>query len=261
MTAYLHALAAVAAGLFGLAVGSFVGVVVDRVPKGASVVSPGSHCDACETPLRSVDNVPVLSYLVLRGRCRNCGATIPPRDLVFELVTAGLFVLLALRLPSLWALPAYAVFAAALVALAAIDLKLRRLPTPIIYWTAGVGGALLVLASAATGDWHALGVAAIGAAACFAAFFAVFFAVPKGMGFGDVRLAALCGAFLGWIGPRVVPLGIFAGFVVAGLPALVLVVAGKATRKSQLPFGPYLAVGALIGVCFGQAIVSTLGIF
>ena len=260
-TEQLSALAAVPAGLIGLVAGSFAGVVVDRVPAGGSVIRPPSHCDACGTPLRASDNIPVVSYLALRGRCHHCRSRIPLRVLVTELVTAGVFVLLAFRLPTLWALPAYCVLAAGLVALSAIDLDVRRLPTPVVYWTGAIGAAGLVLASAGSGRWTALASAAIGGAACFAVFFTIFFAVPKGMGFGDVRLATLCGVFLGWLGLRLVPLGILLGFVVAGLPAIALVVLGRATRKSQLPFGPFLAAGTLVGVCFGPAILHALPLF
>jgi leader peptidase (prepilin peptidase)/N-methyltransferase len=262
MTAHdLHLLAAIPAALVGLAVGSFGGVLADRVPRGDSIVHPPSHCDSCDAPLRGLDNVPVVSYLVLQGRCRSCGATIPPRDLILELVTAALFALLAWRVPSFWALPAYCVFAAGLVSLSAIDIKLHRLPTPIVYWTAGLGGVLLGVASAATGDWDRLLQGLIAGAACFAVFFAIYFAVPKGMGFGDVRLAGLCGAFLGWLGLRTVPIGLLAAFVIAGAPAIVLLVLGKVNRKTQLPFGPFLAAGALIGVAFGAPILHAFPVF
>ncbi|MHB8246594.1 MAG: prepilin peptidase [Acidimicrobiales bacterium] len=262
MTAHEASLtAAIAACAVGLVAGSFGGVVIDRVPNGGSVIRPPSHCDSCGTPVKPRDNVPVLSYLVLRGKCRSCGARIPARVLVVEIVTAVLFTVLAFRLPTLWALPAYCVFAAGLVALSAIDIELRRLPTAIIYWTGGIGVVLLILASAATGEWDRLVQAAIGGAACFAVFFAIFFAVPKGMGFGDVRLVALCGVFLGWLGLKVVPFGILSALVIAALPAVALVVAGKANRKSQLPFGPYLAGGAIFGVCAGPLIIRALGIF
>lgn len=261
VSGHLELAAALPAGVVGLAVGSFCGVVADRVPRGESIARPGSHCDACGVTVRGRDNVPLLSYLALRGRCRACGARIPPADLVLEVLTAALFVLLAWRLPTLWALPAYGVFSAGLVALATVDLRLRRLPTPVVYWTGGLGAALLVVASAATGDWDKLISAGIGAAACLAVFFAVYVAVPRGMGFGDVRLATLCGGLLGWLGLRVVPLGILLGFVLAALPALALLAAGRATRKSQLPFGPYLAGGALLGVLFGPAILRATGLF
>lgn len=256
----LHLWTAIPAGVVGLAVGSFMGVVVDRVPSGDSVARPASHCDSCGAELGARDNIPVISYLLLKGRCRSCKAPIPAQVLVIELVTAAVFVLVDLRVAQGWAVPAYCAFGAGAVALSAIDMKLRRLPTPIVYWTAAVGGVLLLLASAVTSDWNRLLEGAIGAAACFAVFFAIFFAVPKGMGFGDVRLAGLCGGFLGWLGLRVVPVGLLSAFVIAGVPALVLVILGKANRKSQFPFGPYLAAGALFGICAGPELVH-LGLF
>lgn len=251
----IHLFGAIPAAVVGLAIGSFAGVVVDRVPSGGSIVRPPSRCDSCETPIRPADNIPIVSYLVLRGRCRSCGAKIPPRTLVLELAMAVLFAAVTIRLASFAALAAYLVGVAALVALSAIDLEHRRLPSVIIYWTAGIGGALLVVASAATGRWPSLLHAAIGGAACFAGFFLIWFAIPRGMGFGDVRLAGLCGMYLGWLGLGVIPIGIFAAFLIAGLPAIVLVILGKATRTTQIPFGPYLAAGTLVGILFGPLIV------
>jgi leader peptidase (prepilin peptidase)/N-methyltransferase len=250
----LHLVAAVPAAVVGLTIGSFAGVLVDRVPHGHSIVRPPSHCDSCGTPLRPVDNIPVVSFLLLRGRCRSCGARIPRRDLVIELVTALLFAAVTIRVASFAALPAYLVLVVALVALSAIDIQLRRLPSSIIYVAGAIGALLLVVASAATSNWTAMLHALIGAGACFGVFFLIWFAVPRGMGFGDVRLAGLCGLFLGWLGLVVIPFGIFAAFVVAGIPATVLIVLGKVTRKSSMPFGPYLAAGTVIGVLFGPAI-------
>jgi leader peptidase (prepilin peptidase)/N-methyltransferase len=239
------------AGVFGLPIGSFLGVVVDRVPKGESIIKPGSHCSACAVPIRASQNVPVLSYLVLRGRCRSCGARIPAHDLAVELLTAALFATLAWRTTQLAALPAFLVLGAALVALSLIDLEHLRLPTPIIYATAALGVPLLVLASVGTGRYTALAGAAIGAAIGFGVFFLIFFLVPKAMGFGDVRLAALCGAFLGWIGLREVAVGLLGAFVIGGVVAIVLVVARRASRRSRLPFGPFLAAGTLVSVMAG----------
>ena len=254
---YPHAVAAVVSGVVGLAAGSFAGVVADRVEREESVVRPASHCTACQAPLRARDNIPVVSYVLLGGRCHACGVRIPPRDLVIELVTVAVFVLIGWRLPSVWALPSYLVVATGLVALGAIDLEHHRLPTPVIYATALVATPLLVFASGMTDRWSSLVVAFIGAAACFAAFFAVFLAVPKGMGFGDVRLAALCGGWLGWLGAGVIPVGILAAFVLAGLPAIALLAARRATRKTRLAFGPFLAAGTVVGICFGRAMLSS----
>lgn len=261
MSGELHLAVAIPAGLVGLAVGSFGGVVADRLPRGESLLRPASHCGACGSPLRSRDNIPVLSYLVLRGRCRSCGRQIPATDLLIELATGVVFVLFSWRLSSLWALPAYAVFSAGMLILSAVDFRLRRLPTPVVYWTAGLGGALLVVASAGTGDWSRLISAGSGALACLLVFFGIFVAVPKGMGFGDVRLAGVCGLMLGWLGLRVVPLGLLFGFLLAAIPALGLVALGRANRKSQIPFGPYLAAGAILGSLFGPAVIRATGLF
>lgn len=251
----MSVIAEVTASIVGLVVGSFVGVVVGRVPAGKSIVSPSSRCMSCDAPVRSFDNVPVVSYLVLRGRCRSCGASIGPRDLAVELATGLLFGLVAWRSPSLWELPAYCVLAAVLVALSAIDLEHLRIPTPIIYVALGLGAPLLVLASAGTHRWPALVTALLAGAIAFSAFFVLFYAVPKGIGFGDVRLSGVCGAYLGWIGPREAVLGFIASFILAGLPAVVLLASGRVNRRTQVPFGPFLAAGTMVAVLFGTTIV------
>jgi leader peptidase (prepilin peptidase)/N-methyltransferase len=245
----------VVAGVVGLVIGSFIGVVVDRLPRQESIVSPPSHCVACSAPIRAYDNVPVVSYVVLRGRCRNCRARIPPRDALVEIGTGIVFVLLAWRLNSVWDLPAYCVLAASLVAISAIDVEHMRIPSALVYATAALGAPLLVLASAGTHHWSALLSALIGGAVAFAAFFALFYAVPKGIGFGDVRLAGLCGGFLGWMGYREMIVGFLLSFIVAGVPAVLLLAVGKVQRRTQIPFGPFLAAGTVITVLFGPPIV------
>jgi leader peptidase (prepilin peptidase) / N-methyltransferase len=249
-----HALACFVAGVMGLPVGSFVGVVADRVPRKESIVRPPSHCTSCGARLRTIDNVPVISYLLLRGRCHACGARIPRRDLYVELATAVLFAAVAWRLPTFWAIPAYSVLAAGLVALSLIDIEHKLLPRSVLYWTAGIFSVLLVLGSIPS---HRLGhvpIALAGAAICFVAFLAIWFVAPRAMGFGDVRLAGLSGGALGWLGLGSVAVGMFAAFVFAAIPAIFMLVAGKANRKTALAFGPYLALGTMVGVCFGPAI-------
>jgi leader peptidase (prepilin peptidase)/N-methyltransferase len=245
----------IVAGIVGLMIGSFVGVVVDRVPRKESIVSPPSHCVACSAPILAYDNIPLVSYVILRGHCRHCGAHIPPRDAMLELGTGALFVLLAWRLGSVWELPAYCVLAASLVAISAIDVKHLRIPSPIVYVTAALGVPLLVLASAGTHNWSALLSALIGGVAAFVAFFALFYAVPKGIGFGDVRLAGLCGGFLGWIGYREVIVAFLLSFIVAGVPAAILLAMHKVQRKTQIPFGPFIAAGTVITVLFAHPLV------
>jgi leader peptidase (prepilin peptidase)/N-methyltransferase len=249
-----HAVASVVAAVFGLSIGSFVGVVADRVPRKESIVRPPSHCTNCGAPLRSIDNLPVVSYLILRGLCRACGVHIPPRDLYVELTTALLFAAVAWRLPTFWSVPAYCLLAAGLVALSAIDIEHKLLPRSVIYVTAAIFSVLLVAASWPSHRFHHLLLALIGAAACFGVFAVIWFVQPKAMGFGDVRLAGLCGGALGWLGLGAVAVGMFAGFLFAALPALVLLVRGKANRKTALAFGPYLALGTMVAVCFGPTI-------
>jgi leader peptidase (prepilin peptidase)/N-methyltransferase len=249
-----YAVAAIIAAVFGLLIGSFVGVVADRVPRKESIVRPSSHCTACSAPLRAIDNVPVVSYLVLRGRCRACGAQIPPRDLYVEVTTALLFAALTWRLPTFWAVPAYCLLAAGLVALAAIDIQHKLLPRTVLYVTAAIFVVALVLASWPSHRFHHLLLALVGGAACFAVFFAIWFVSPRAMGFGDVRLSALCGAALGWLDLGAVAAGVLAAFVFAGLPAIWMLVRGKADRKTALAFGPYLALGTMVAVCFGPTL-------
>jgi len=251
----MHVTLEAVAGVLGLLIGSFVGVVVDRVPRQESIVLPPSHCVACSAPIRAHDNIPVVSYVLLRGRCRACGVRIPPRDALLELGTGILFVLLAWRLTSAWELPAYCVLGASAVAISAIDIEHMRIPSALVYVTAALGAPLLVLASAGTHRWSALAGVAIGAAIAFAAFAALFYAVPKSIGFGDVRLAGLCGGFLGWLGYREVIAGFLLSFIVAGVPAALLLAMHKVKRRTKIPFGPFLAAGTVITVLFGAPII------
>jgi len=156
-------------GLLGLAIGSFLNVVIYRVPRGESLVAPPSHCPLCEHPIRDRHNIPILGWLVLRGRCADCAAPISPRYPLVEALTAALFVLLAARLDALHltsAVPAYLWFASAGVALAAIDLDEHRLPSSIIFSSYPVIAALLTASAAAEGAWWPLARAGLGARRC-----------------------------------------------------------------------------------------------
>ena len=237
--------------LLGLAVGSFLNVVIHRLPRGESLSHPGSHCPACEAAVRARHNVPVVSWLVLRGRCADCQAPISPRYLVVELVTAGLFVATTVevaRLHLLAALPAYLFFVAAGVALAAIDLDVMRLPNAIVYPSYAVLAVLLTTASLVTGAVEPLLRAAIGGVALFAFFLALAVAKPGGMGLGDVKLAGIIGAVLGFLSYPAVLVGVFAAFVIGGLLGAGLLLAQRAGRKTLIPFGPAMIAGALIAL-------------
>lgn len=247
-------------GVLGLVVGSFLNVVIARVPKKESVVSPRSRCPGCGTFIAPRDNIPVLSWLLLRGRCRSCGARISFRYPLVELATAALFALTAVRFGVDAALPAFLVFVAALVAITPIDLELRIVPNRIVYPTLFVSVPLLLVAAAVDGDWRSARDAAIGGAAAFAAFFVLWYISPKGMGFGDVRLSAVIGIFLGWIGPWHIALGLFLAFLSASAIGIALMLAGRKGRKDAIPFGPFLALGALVAMLVGEPLLRWYGV-
>jgi leader peptidase (prepilin peptidase)/N-methyltransferase len=247
---------AVISGVYGLLIGSFLNVVIWRVPRKESIVRPASHCPGCDARIANRDNVPVVSWLLLRGRCRNCGAAISVRYPFVELFTAVLFAAVGARFAHSWALPAYLVLAGALVALSAIDLEHYILPNRILYPTDAAAIVLLAVASGATHDWGAFIRALLAGAVAFAVFFVIHIASPRGMGFGDVRLAFLLGLALGWLGWGEVAGGLFAGFLYGAVIGVVLIAVKIRGRKQQIPFGPFLATGAMTFVLFGSPIVD-----
>ncbi|WP_435772023.1 prepilin peptidase [Nocardioides sp. SYSU DS0651] len=249
------------AGLLGLNVGSFLNVVAHRVPLGQSVVSPPSACPSCGSGIRARHNVPVAGWLVLRGRCFDCGARISPRYPVVEAGTALLFVLTAARFAGEpWLLPAYLAFAAVGVVLAVIDLDVRRLPNVIVLPSYGLLGGLLALDA----DGPSLVRAGIGAAALFACFLAVALAVPGGMGFGDVKLAGLVGGMTAYLSWGTLLVGAFLGFLLGALAGVLLIAGRRAGRRSALPFGPFMILGAWAAILgaghLGDAYLDLIGL-
>jgi len=249
------AVLAVFVGVLGLAVGSFLNVVVYRVPLGRSVIRPASACPQCGAAIRRRDNVPVLSWLLLRGRCRDCAAPISGRYPLVEGLTASLFVAVVLRFTAVqdaaWAIPAYLYLAAIGVALALIDLDVRRLPDAIVLPSYPAAAALLALASWGVGDWVALLRAAEGGAALWVLYLGLSLVKQGAMGFGDVKLAGILGAYLGWLGWGDLAVGAFAAFFVGGLVSVGLLLAKKAGRRTAIPFGPWMLTGAAIGIAVG----------
>lgn len=246
-----------AAAVLGLAIGSFLNVVVYRVPRGESVVRPRSRCPQCEAPVRPRDEVPVISWLLLRGRCRDCDHPISVRYPLVEGLTAAVFAALAARFGASMQLPAYLYLGAVGIALALIDLDVRRLPNALTLPSYAVGAALLGLAAATSHSATPLIRAFIAMAVLFLAYFVLAFAYPGGMGFGDVKLAGVLGLYLGWLGWGSVAVGMFAAFVLGGVVGIALIFVGRAGRKSRVPFGPFMVTGALIAVFAGQALAST----
>lgn len=241
--------------VLGLLIGSFLNVVIWRVPRGESVVAPPSACTACGHPIRARDNVPVLSWVLLRARCRDCAAPISARYPLVEAATALLFALVLLRFGWTWSLPAYLFLAALAVTLALIDLDVHRLPSSIVVPAYPVLAALLLLASWNPGGpsrWDAL-LPAVTGGVVLLFFYGVLAVVrPGGMGMGDVRLAGLLGLALGWLGWGPVVIGSFAAFLLGGVFSLALLATRRATRKSGIPFGPWMLLGAAVGIAVGE---------
>jgi leader peptidase (prepilin peptidase) / N-methyltransferase len=225
-------------------VGSFLNVVIHRVPRAESVIRPASRCPHCEAPIRAWHNVPVLSWLVLRGRCASCHGPISVRYPLVELGTAALFVAVTARFGVSPELPAYLYFAAITVALALIDVDVRRLPNAIVLPSYAVAAVLLV----ATGHWSSAGRALVGMLALFGFYFFLWYVHRRGMGFGDVKLAGLLGLYLGWLSWASVFVGAFAGFFIGGLIGGALMLARRAGRTSLIPFGPAMLAGALLAL-------------
>ena len=248
--ALLGVAAVLAAGL-GLLIGSFLNVVVARVPAGASVVRPGSACPACGAPIGPRDNVPVLSWLLLRGRARCCGAPISRRYPVVEAVTAGAFAAVLAWQGVTWLTPALLYLAAISIALAVIDVDHHRLPNAIVLPSYPVAGALLALPAVANGTYGPMLRAALAGFALYAFFAVLWIVYPAGMGFGDVKLAGVLGMYLGWWGWSEVVVGAFLSFVLGGVVGLALLLTRRGTRKSEIPFGPYMLAGTWIGLAVG----------
>jgi leader peptidase (prepilin peptidase)/N-methyltransferase len=233
-------------------------VVVDRVPRRKSIVAPGSACGNCGLQLGPLDLVPVVSWVVLRGKCRRCRAPIGVEPLIIEIANAALFAALAVKFGLSWELPAYCVFAAGLVSLSWIDLQTKKLPREIIYVTAMLGVPLLCVAALVRHEPRRMLMMLLGAA-CAVTFMAVVYALSRGgMGDGDVRLSPLLGAFLGYLNPGFVAVGIFLGFASGAVVGVLLMAIGRAGRKTAVPFGPFLAAGSIAAVWLGQPMIDSV---
>ena len=242
----------------GLLIGSFLTVVIDRVPRRASIATPGSACGACDRRLTALDLVPVVSWVVLRGRCRTCGASIGIDALLVEIVTAGLFAIVMVEFDRPIVAAAHCVFVAGLVAQTAIDLRTKRLPREITYTTIAVGAPLLVIAAIVVDEPRRLWTALMGAAIATIVMAALYAVSRGGLGDGDVRFAPLLGLYLGWSNPGLALVGLFFGFVVGAVVGVVMMIAGRAGRRTALPFGPFLAVGSMIALFVGQDFIDVV---
>jgi leader peptidase (prepilin peptidase)/N-methyltransferase len=229
----------------GLLFGSFVTVLVHRLPRKESVVGPRSRCPRCGTLIRAVDNVPLVSYLLLRGRCRSCGARISAEYPLTELATAILFAGAGLVIRPVWAAAIVAPFLGVMLAVALIDLRWRIVPNRLTYPAVLVFLLAIVAAHLAGGGVDAVR-GLLGLALYAGPLFLLALALPAGMGMGDVKLAALIGLVLGSLGLAYVAVAAFAGVVGGGVGAVLAMSAMGYGRKQTIPFGPFLAAGAVV---------------
>jgi leader peptidase (prepilin peptidase) / N-methyltransferase len=242
------AVAAAFYGLIGLLVGSFLNVVIHRVPLGESVVKPRSRCPSCETPIASRDNVPVLSWLLLRGRCRHCGAPISARYPLIEVLTGLAFAAVALVTGAERELALYLPFAALLIAVAAIDLDHRIVPNKLL-----APAAVWAVVAWAVVDPGFLPEAAIAGAGAFTFLLLAALAYPAGMGMGDVKLAGAMGLYLGL---SVIPALLVAFLAGAAVGIALIVRQGGGARKLGVPFAPFMALGGFVGLLAGGELIS-----
>jgi leader peptidase (prepilin peptidase) / N-methyltransferase len=237
----------------GLALGSFMTVVVARVPAGQSVVRPRSRCPNCGAEIANRDNVPVFGWVILRGRCRSCGSRISARYPLLELSTALLFSGAFIVYESVWIAVAIAFLLMLMPAIAAIDIEHRIIPNRLMYPALVAFPVYLILARL-FGAPVDLTRMLIGFASFGGALFVVAF-VSRGMGMGDVKLASLIGLVLGSLGLRYVGVAAGAAIVLGGIGAIVALIIGRG-RKAAIPFGPYLAAGAVVSAFWGAQIAD-----
>lgn len=243
------------ATVLGLCVGSFLNVVIWRVPRKMSVVSPPSACPGCDQPIRPVDNIPVLSWLLLRGRCRNCAQPIAVRYPIVEAAGGVLFAAAAAKFGWSWELPAYLVLVAALLAISVIDLDHLIIPNRLLLPVTIAAIPLLALAALGEDKWESFFRALGSGAVSFTILFVIALISPRGMGMGDVKLSFLLGLHLGWLGWGEVFLGLFESFLLGAVIGVALIGLKLKTRKDVIPFGPFLALGTVLTVLWGDPIL------
>ncbi|HQU00563.1 MAG TPA: prepilin peptidase [Acidimicrobiales bacterium] len=248
----------VGCGVLGLVIGSFLNVVIYRVPRQLSVVSPPSACPHCETRLQARDNIPVVSWLWLRGKCRSCSEPIAKRYPFVELLTGALFSLVAARLGVSWSVPAYLTFTAGLIALSWIDVEHLVLPKALVYVHLAGVFVLLLLATSISHQWRHLVIGVCCALGWWFIFFLLNLINPRWLGFGDVRFSLVLGLGLGWLSAGHVVFGFFAANLIGLIVSVALLMAKKIDRSRRLPYGVFLSAGSLTSIVFAGPLLSAL---
>jgi leader peptidase (prepilin peptidase)/N-methyltransferase len=252
----MPALLVVLIGVLGLVIGSFLNVVIYRVPRDESIVFPASHCPTCRTTIKMRHNVPVVSWLLLKGKCAYCDARIGVRYPLVEAGTAALFVALALYFGMTIQLPAYLYLAAVGIAVALIDVDMRRMPDAIVLPSYIVSLLLLLPAGAVEANWWRSERALIGMTAMLAIYFTIALAYPTYVPFGDVKVAGLVGLYLGWLSWGAVAVGVLLSFALAAASGPLVALNGRPARTAALPLGGCL-VAATVITLFAAAPLSS----
>jgi len=249
-------LAVAFAALLGLVIGSFANVVIYRVPRAESVISPPSACPRCAHRIRPQHNVPVLGWLFLRGRCADCKAPISVRYPLIELCMGGAFAVVVAVWGVSWAAAMLVILAAFTIILSAIDVEVQRLPNRLVGLLGALVLAVIIVAALAEGSGTEALRAAAGAAIVGTLYAGAFVAYPKGLGFGDVKLAPILGAAMAWFGWRELAVGTFAGFLWGALFGVLVIAVTKRMRQVRIPFGPWMFLGAWTGIAIGGAVAG-----
>ena len=242
----------VVAVVYGLLIGSFLNAWAYRLANGEKITVGRSHCPQCDAQIRGYDNVPLVSWLLLRGKCRDCGAPISRRYPLGEALTAALFAAVAVMDGLSWLLVPHLIFVSALVLVSQVDLEKKIIPDVVILPVAALGLPLMILLGPA--PWWQWPVAGLGAAGFLFLISEVYFRIRhvEGMGFGDVKLALCMGVYLG---PAVVP-ALFLGFLSGAVVGVILIGGRRGNAKTAIPFGPFLAAGAILALFFGGALID-----
>ncbi len=238
--------------VFGMVVGSFLNVCICRMPKDESVVSPPSHCPHCSYQIRWYDNIPVISYLLLRGKCRGCGARISLQYPLVELLNGILTLFLFLRFGPTLAFAAYFVFCSALVVITFIDIEHQIIPDEISLSGIVIGFVLSFFLQGHGWLNSILGILLGGGSLLFVAYAYQWLTGKEGMGGGDIKLLAMMGAFLGW---KSIPFIILASSLVGSVVGISIMLFQKKDSKLAIPFGPYLAFGAVLYIFYGRQLI------
>jgi len=245
-----------------LLIGSFLTVVVDRVPRGGSINHPPSACGNCGLRLGPLDLVPVVSWLALRGRCRKCRNPIGAEPIILEFANVGIWLLFAAKFGATAPLPAFLAWGSVLLAQTWIDIKTHRLPRPVTYTGIVLGAIGLTAAALIDGEPERIWMSALGAFIAWAILWSIYqfaswrYGEGIGFGWGDVIISPLLGMYVGYLNPGIVPPAIFFGFILGALAAIPALLLKRMDGQSALPFGPFLAAGSVLAVFIGQDFVD-----